>query len=470
MNDKNDLINQRRAFLKRSLLSASGLGALSSLSGVVESAVTPASNDFKTLLIVNLNGGNDSLNMLIPNTETEYEQYRSPRPNLAYARNELLPINPIGMAEGSFAVNPGMSEFQTMFEAGDLAFVANVGGLVEPISKDEFLASSRTKLIPAGLGGHNTQTAYWQADHSNRINTTGDGWGGRLANEFLINGTLPTNIAINNGNNLFQRHASQEFYNVGLNGLIRLRDFSGGTTNSGVLARRNALRQLNQLAANSQDPFKSHLGNLFDRGLDLNLSLQTALSSVEDLSDRFPAPLAGSGGAFASAMARAAEMILIREQLGTRRQIIFLEEAGFDTHSNQAENHYNLMADLSGMLGAFNQIMKDNGVFDSVLTVTTSEFGRNLASNGDGTDHAWGAQHVIMGGPVDGQKIHGQFPSLELNGADDYNGLGRMIPTISVTQYGATLAKWLGVPTNRLSAVFPNLVNFQGSETLNFLA
>lgn len=472
MNKLNKNSLDRRHFFKQSLAGMLGFSSASTLgllANTANAAVVPSGSDFKTLVVVNLNGGNDSLNMLIPNTQDEYELYRSPRSNLAFDKPSLLPINPIGLEENSFAVHPRMQGVQAMFEEGDLAFVANVGGLVEPISKAEFLAPNRTKRIPAGLGGHNTQAAYWQADHSNRINTTGDGWGGRLANEFLINGILPTSIAINNGNNLFQRHATQGFYNVGLGGLIRMRDFSVGSSNQGILARRKAIEALNQLAIASSDPFTKHAGNLFEEGIELNMVLQTELADVADLSDRFAPPVSGTGGAFAASLARAAEMILIRENLNMRRQVIFVEQAGFDTHSRQAENHVNLMTDLSAYLTSFNSIMKDSGVHNSVITVTTSEFGRNLASNGDGTDHAWGAQHMAMGGPVDGKKIHGKFPSLVLNGPDDYNGLGRMIPTTSVTQYGATIAKWFGVPTNRLNSVFPNLSNFQGREVLEFL-
>lgn len=469
MNDSQNTINRRR-FFRHSLAGMAAFSSAStfdSLLNTANAAVTPSGNDFKTLVVVNLNGGNDSLNMLIPNTTAEYELYRSPRSNLAFDKSVLRPINPQGMAENSFAVNPSMPGLQSLFEEGDAAFVANVGGLIEPITKSEFLDGE--KQIPAGLGGHNTQAAYWQADHSNRIDTTGDGWGGRMSKEFIINGTLPTSIAINNGNNLFQRHDTEGFYNVGLGGLIRLRDFTGSTSNAGILARRKAIKALNQLAIDSANPFNRHAGALFDQGLDLNMTLQTELANIEDLSDQFPAPLSGNGGAFAGSLARAAEMILIREQLNMRRQIIFLEQAGFDTHSKQGENHLNMMTDLSNYLQAFNGIMKSNGLHSSVVTVTTSEFGRNLASNGDGTDHAWGAQHIVMGGPVDGQKIHGTFPSLELDGADDYNGLGRMIPTTSVTQYGATIAKWFGVPNNQLISVFPNLVNFSGIETLDFL-
>jgi len=442
------------------------MGSLGLFDSLAHAAITPASDDYKSLVVVNLNGGNDSLGMLIPNTSTEYNQYESARANLAFDKNSLLPISPIGLGTDSFALNPRMGAMRELFNNGDLSFVANVGSLIKPISKAEFLDPLRTQPRPVGLGGHNTQAAYWQADHSNRINTTQDGWGGRLANEFNSSAVVPTNISVNSGHTVFQSHASQRFYNIGLNGLISLRDFRVSSSNPAIRARRKAINALNQLAANSPDPFLQHAGQIFNEGLELNLNLQSSLTSVtEDLSNRFGESVSGNGGAFAAGLARAAELILIREQLGMQRQIFFIELAGFDTHSKHVERHGNLSQDLSNHLRTFNDIISEPAaVRNSVVTVTTSEFGRNLASNGDGTDHAWGAQHMVMGGPIDGGKIFGTFPSLELNGEDDYNGLGRMIPTLSISQYGATIAKWFGVPGNQLAHVFPNIVNFAPNE------
>lgn len=455
-------MNNRRNFLKLSAFSLGSFGLFDSLKNSSFAGITPNADDFKSLVVVNLNGGNDSLGMLIPNTTNEYNQYAAARPNLAFPKNQLLPISPTGLPAESFALSPRMSGMQELFNNGDLSFVANVGSLVQPISKAEFLDPLRTAPRPFGIGGHNSQAAYWQADNSNRLDTSKDGWGGRLAHEFNSTAVLPANISINSGHTIFQSHATQKFYNIGLNGLISLKDFKAGATNPGIRARRKAVNALNQLAANSPDPFLQHAGQLFGEGLDLNLSLQTSLSGItQNLSDRFGESKSFSGGAFAAGLARAAELIIVREQLNMRRQIFFVELAGFDTHSKHKENHGNLSEDLSQHLKTFNDIITEQASLrDSVITMTTSEFGRNLASNGDGCDHAWGAQHMVMGTPVDGGKIFGTFPSLELDGDDDYNGLGRMIPTLSISQYGATIAKWFGVPANNLTQVFPNIVNF----------
>jgi len=457
-------MTNRRDFLK---LSAFSLGSIGLFNNLHQSAIAMTDpDDYKSLVVVNLNGGNDSLNMLIPNTTTEFNQYYQARSNIAFERNSLLPITPEGLTSNSFALSPRMREVRNLFNSGDLSFVANVGSLIEPITKTAFLDPSRSQALPEGLGGHNTQAAYWQADHSNGINTSRDGWGGRLANEFNANGVLPTNISINSGHTVMQSHAIQRFYNVGLGGLISLRGFRGEASNPETRARRKALNALNQQAMNSNDPFLKHAGQIFNDGLELNLTLQNSLTNIsQNFSDRFPDPVSFSGGAFSEGLARVAELISIRRQLNMKRQIFFVELAGFDTHSDHVENHGNLSEDLSNFLKVFNDIIDDNDELrNSVVTVTTSEFGRNLASNGDGTDHAWGAQHIVMGGPINGGKIFGSFPSLELDGSDDYNGLGRMIPTLSVSQYGATVAKWFGVPEQDMQNVFPNIINYSQAE------
>jgi len=132
--------------------------------------------------------------------------------------------------------------------------------------------------------------------------------------------------------------------------------------------------------------------------------------------------------------------------------------------------HDPAMAELSNALAAFNEAMKELDVHSSVLTYTGSDFGRTLTNTGDGTDHAWGGNHILMGGAIKGGELFGSYPALELDNDEDYNGDGRMIPSTSVAQHGATIAKWFGIPQNRLSTVFPNIVNFRGQEDLGYFA
>ena len=132
---------------------------------------------------------------------------------------------------------------------------------------------------------------------------------------------------------------------------------------------------------------------------------------------------------------------------------------GWDTHSNQLQRQANLLAELSAALEHFHTTL--GSAAGQVTTFTASDFGRSLASNGDGTDHGWGGHHFVMGDSVAGGQIYGTMPSLELGGADDSGDRGRMIPTLAVDQYAATLARWFGIDTpNELNSLFPSLANF----------
>jgi len=454
----------RRHFLRNTFSTALGLSALNSTSLLTSSILSSAKlrtrpDGYKTIVCVNLNGGNDSFNMLTPYSQAEYNAYQSARSNIAIERSRLLAITPQSYPADSFGINPNMPGVRDMFNNGDLSFIANVGSLVQPVTKAEILDRDSGIALPSLLGSHNTQTFYWQADHDNSLDSTQDGWGGRLANEFIPEGFLPSNIAIGGGYQLFHAHKLQKFYNVNLSGLITPRDFMLGNNNSASLARRKAIEELNILAKNSSNPFLQYSGGVAVDGYSLSQTLQNILTNIPDLSDRFPAS-SGNGGAFASAFARAAEITLARSELGMPRQILYLEQAGFDTHGTQATRHEKLMTDLSNNLTVFNEIMRENNIHDSVITMTTSEFGRTLSSNGDGTDHGWGSSHIVMGGAIDGGRIIGDFPELALGSDDDLNDAGRIIPSQSISQYVSTIAKWFGVPDNNLVNVFPNLENF----------
>ena len=111
--------------------------------------------------------------------------------------------------------------------------------------------------------------------------------------------------------------------------------------------------------------------------------------------------------------------------------------------------------------------MSEIGQSDQVVTFTQSDFGRTLTSNGNGTDHGWGGHQLVVGGPVIGRQIYGVMPDLEIGGADDATG-GRIIPTLSVDQYAATIARWFGVEELNLNQIAPNLSNF-GTQDLGFL-
>ena len=169
------------------------------------------------------------------------------------------------------------------------------------------------------------------------------------------------------------------------------------------------------------------------------------------------------GNFLAEQLAMVAKMISVSESLGFERQIFFVGMGGFDTHDRQNDDQPILLAQLSEAMSSFYAATEELGVANQVTSFTLSDFGRTLTSNGDGTDHGWGSHHMVMGGAVNGGDIYGQMPELAIGGPDDADD-GRMIPTTSVDQYSATIARWFGLSETQLSQVFPNIDNFPTSD------
>lgn len=453
----------RRQFLKVSALGLTG-AALSGPGGINISrafAFGPLASqhtfsDYKALVCVFLFGGNDSFNNVVPSSNAEYNVYAQSRQNLAIPQSVLLPVNPVTPDGASYGFHPAMTEMRDLFESGHLAVIANVGPLIEPVTKESYEAQSVG--LPPQLFSHNDQQQQWQAaDQLDQLEKTG--WAGRMA-DLLASANANRDLSMNIttfGHNLWQVGDVVIPYSVGTQGAVTLSGLFGGSNRQ--MRRRQAFEFL--LNKTHEHVFEEEYARIQSRGMGLADSINTALANLPALSTVFPP------GNLASQLQMVARLIGIRNDLGVSRQVFFVGTGGYDTHDDQEQRQPVLLQTLSQALSAFYSALSELSVGSSVTTFTMSDFGRTLTSNGDGTDHAWGSHQFVMGDAVTGRDIYGTMPSLAIGGPDDTRG-GRIIPTIAVDQYGATLGRWFGVSESELDQVFPNLANFSARD-LGFL-
>ena len=157
-----------------------------------------------------------------------------------------------------------------------------------------------------------------------------------------------------------------------------------------------------------------------------------------------------------------AKLMSVSSALGAKRQVFFVSTGRYDTHDALGTLHPTLLTNLADALRAFYDTTVELGIASQVTTFTGSDFGRALTANTNGSDHGWGSMHFVLGGAVSGKRFYGINPVLANGGPDDI-GQGRLIPTMAVDQYAATLANWFGVTPTDLPTVVPNIANFGGS-------
>ena len=445
---------------RRTFLNAAGSSALLRLTTAAAPVVAAgsvdasAAEDYRALVCVFMFGGNDGFNMVVPRSDAEYGVYAASRQNLAVAQDELLAINPINGSGVDFGLHPSMATMQGLFESGRAAFVSNVGPLVEPTTKDDFF--NRSVVLPPQLFSHNDQQDQWQSLKG--VNQSDTGWAGRVADVLSADVTgqlLPTNLSTF-GTNLLQSGSATVPYVMGPGGPL---PFLGFGEDGLLLEQRLAFERV--IAADYTSIFERAFAGVQQRAVATADLVNEALTNAPALTTVFPASVLGQQ------LTTVARLIASRETLEMKRQVFFLAVGGFDTHDDQLLNQPTLLGDVSDSIAAFFDATVELGVADCVTTFTQSDFGRTLTSNGDGTDHAWGSNHIVVGDAVLGQDMYGTYPSLDLGGELDVGG-GRIIPTTSADQYVATLANWIGVAAEDLPGITPHIGNF-ATQDLGFL-
>jgi uncharacterized protein (DUF1501 family) len=446
---------KRRSFLCHAGALA-GSAALAQL-GILASRAA-AADDYKALVCVFLAGGNDSNNMVVPIDSAGYANYAQVRTSLALPQAQLLPLQEAGGVL-QYGLHPALPGMQTLWNAGNLAVVANVGTLVQPLTKAQYLSTTTQK--PATLFSHIDQQHEWQAAISDKPSNTG--WGGRLSDQFNTlnaNALVPPMISTG-GNNLFVTGSATQALVIPTGGSFGLSGFSNSSADT---ARRSALANLlsidrsADLIAAAQDVMSGALAS----SAVLNPILTATTSTV---TTRF----SGLTTNIAKQLLAIAKVIEARTALGSRRQVFLVSLGSFDTHTDELNVQQSLFSQLDPALAAFHGAMSDIGAGSDVTSFTLSDFSRTLQPDtGAGTDHAWGSHHLVIGGAVKGGQFYGSMPELALGGPNDEGTRGRWIPTIAVDQYAATLAAWFGVTPTSLTTVLPNLAAFTPS-TIGFI-
>lgn len=451
-------LNRRREFLKRSahmaLLGATGSAVTGKMS-LIGSALAAQGDygnlpGYKALVCIFQYGGADSFNMFVPSDQGLLDQYTQSRGQLALDPSQLLTA---GQGAGEVLFNPNMGALRDIYNAGNLAVVRNVGNLIEPITTAQF--ASNPELVPADLFAHNSQQEQVQKSWSSRpVGLVGAGWGGRMADLLMEanSGTaLPPTFSMANANFFQPGNRSTP---ISINPQIgpRLLPLLDRSSNSRNAGRDAAMEQI--LALPTNNLLEEFAGSSFRNARDSSRLLSATINNSPDLG-----PFNASNS-LETQLRMVARMIAGREELGMRRQIFFVSTGGWDTHDNQTPRLNGLTTDLNSAMANFQQTLANMGVEEEVTTFTASDFGRTLTINGDGSDHGWGGHYMVMGGAVNGGQLYGNWPDYGIGGQDDI-GNGRLIPEMSVNQYGAAMGSWMGLSNADLLDVFPDLNRFE---------
>jgi uncharacterized protein (DUF1501 family) len=407
-----------------------------------------AGSDYKALVCIFFNGGNDSNNLIVP-LDSRYAAYSTMRGPVALAAGSLLPAGTSG-----YGFHPALTGIRQLYNQNAAAVAFNVGTLVQPTTK----ATLNSVPLPRSLQSHSDQTQQWQSSDPTGGET---GWGGRVADvvRSYNTGALTPGISAGGGNALFLSGAQTSPVDIASASTAGLLSFGSGTE---MAKRVSSLQRL--LTFDSGLKLVSAADGVLGASLRSFQEINALLTSAPALPVTFPTTSLGSQ------LSQMARLMSVRGALGMNRQIFFASIGGFDSHENLVATQQTLMTQFDQAVSAFFQTLEVFGLTNNVTLFTESEFNRTGNANATlGTDHAWGGHHVIIGGAVRGGQMYGTFPTLTLRGPDDQGSRGIWIPTTSLDQYAATLSGWFGVSDTDLGGIFPNLANFP-ERRLGFLS
>ncbi len=352
----------RRIFLRGSAIAMAGMGAVPAW---LARAAAPEGRKRKTLVVIFQRGAADGLNIVVPFADPRYRELRPtlavPPPTAAAGNNGPLDL------DGRFALNPAMQPLKPLWDKHQLAIVEATGS--PDNSRSHFEAQDS---MESGTPGK----------------TTGDGW---------LNRALPKQEAersplraVSLGNQVARTlRGERDAIAVG-----NAQQFNVANQSASILE---------SMYAASGDPQWGRAGKEAFEAMKL-------IQSINKTPNDSPAtaPLYAQGGDLGRNLQQLAR--LIKADAGV--EAAFAEINGWDHHGNENIQLSNLLRQFSTAIAAFSQDLGDR--MEDIVLVTMSEFGRTAAENGNaGTDHGHGSLMMVMGGPVQGGKVYGQWPGLE---------------------------------------------------------
>ena len=442
----------RRHFIKSALLTSAAMLASKNL--LAFGSTLTNNPEFKGLIRLNLNGGHDSLNMLVPYEDGPYADYKNIRPLLAIPKEKLIPLNINGYPSG-YALHPKLPKLAELFNSGELAFISNVGPLVEPTTKESIEVKQAN--LPPHLLSHNSQTELWSSCITDR-SAPKTGWAGRLADSYL-----PKDQQFSTGQsigrkNLWQKGTTQHPYIFGTEGTEVFKGFKAKKSRN----TKVVINQLNTFDTRSDSYLIREYNRINTDAMYYSGYVNNVLTSpaLEFSPGEFDSSTLGEHGALMDKFKMLAKIILSKDKFARNRATYDISTGGYDTHSGQAASIDRLYAALDNSVYEFYQKMKQHGLEKNITLFCSSEFGRTVTTNDSGTGHGWGGHYFVLGGAVDGGKIYGKQPDLK-PGSKDIVLRTRLLPSISVEQYAATMTSWLGLTESQNLELFPNLKNFE---------
>ena len=345
-----------------------------------------AANYQKLLILVELKGGNDGLNTVIPYTDAQYAVLR---PRIAVARDQVLQL------DETTGLNPALAPLMPLWKAGEVAVVQGVG-------------------YPSANLSHFRSIEIWDTASK--------------SNEFLQEGWLTRTFA--------QAPVPRTFAaDAVVVGSAELGPFLGGGTRAIALTNTEQFLQQAKFATPSKQANNAALNHILRVEQDIVQAAAGLVSANgKQLNTVFPQT------AFGNAVRTAAQVVASRSGVAALK----LSLNGFDTHSGQVGTHSGLLKQLAEGLVALKAALTELGRWDDTLIATYAEFGRRPRENQSaGTDHGTAAAHFVLGGRIKGG-LYGQRPAL-----DRLDGNGNLPFAVDFRDiYATVLERWWSVNSN----------------------